>query len=92
MILPDLRPEHEITLEHCSVLLERLKLALRAVYPGDPEEWSMICDAINPEMMRRDIMSMFDKTAFQNLFGTELGKGVLVGAFAQKFLTDGEEF
>jgi hypothetical protein len=92
--LPDLRPEqNEVTLEHCSVLMERLYKTLHEIYNGDPDEFRMICDQIDPVTMKQDLMTVFTKEAFLRLFQTQFGKGVIVGAFVQRFLIDveGEE-
>ena len=71
-----------ITIEHCTVLQERLARVLQEAYPT--EDWSVVLNHINPEWMLEEIPEMFQEEAFAALFKTELGKGVIIGAFVQE--------
>jgi hypothetical protein len=91
MNIPDLRYEHsEVTLEHCSVLLERIPMALGDMYRGDQDEFKEICEAVDPIRFKADMLSMMEERTFLSLFETEFGKGVLVGAFIQQFIFEEE--
>lgn len=92
MTIPDLRSEHtEITLEHCSVLLEGMNKALGMMYEDGQEEFQLICDNINPEAMKSDLSILFTPKAFSNLFRSPMGKGILIGAFLQRIMNEGEQ-
>lgn len=87
MTIPDLRLEQaEVTLEHCSVLLEKLIEALSTTYEGDSLEFQQICLHIDAVRMRRDLLKIFTEKALLKLFSTPFGKGVIVGSFVQKFI------
>lgn len=86
MNLPDLREEDGIvTIEHCSVLQERLGLVLEDAYPGQSLN-EIINTRINPHSMKEEILELFTPEAFLTMFQTELGKGVIIGAFVQKYI------
>lgn len=92
MMIPDLRREDsEISLEHCSVLLERTREALTTAYPDDLESLTQVCDVLNPETMKHDFEILFTTTAFMNLFKSQFGKGVLVGALFSAILNEEED-
>lgn len=82
-VIPDLRNEPEITLEHCSVLLEKIGNTLEVI---DGEAGLAVAQAINPEMLLIHFEDTFRPEEFQNLFKTEMGKGVLFGTFMHKAL------
>ncbi len=85
--LPDLRPEmKEITLEHCSVLMERLSYTLGELYPEGPDEFTYIVDQLDVRHMQRDLGILFTVPAFERLFSTPFGKGVITGAFIQAYI------
>lgn len=86
MIVPDLRPDHtEITLEHCWVLINKLGEAFDLL-EGTRGVFTEIEREINPELLKNHFEELFEPQAFSRLFSTELGKGVLVGTFAQVLL------
>ena len=81
MKIPDLRPDmDDITLEHCSVILEKLRDTLIALYPDDQEEWGQICDHMDVRNLREDLLGTFSVPAFMRLFRSQFGKGVITGA------------
>lgn len=85
--IPDLRPEmSEVTLEHCSVLLELLQERLADVYEGNPSEFRSACDSLDVADMKDDLLTLYSQKAFTRLFATQFGKGVLLGSFMQKFV------
>ncbi len=87
--IPDLRPEmKEITLEHCSVLMERLAFALGELYPDGPDSFTELVDHIDVRGMQQDLHTLFTIAAFERLFSTPFGKGVICGAFIQAFILD----
>ncbi len=90
MQLPDLRYDDMITTEHCSVLQERLGKILETAYPGD-DLFSIVNTRINPELMKTKLLEIFTPKALLTMFQTELGKGVIIGAFIQKFIFGEEE-
>lgn len=91
MNIPDLRIyNNEVTLEHCSVLQERLGRVLEEAYPG--QDLNVITNNnFDPERMREEILEIFTLDAFMNLFNTEMGKGVLIGAFLQEYVLGDED-
>ena len=92
MTIPDLRRDSDIELDHMSVLLEKLGKVLAEAYDGeDPAEMAKLCDMVDPVSMRQDMSQIFTKNAFFGLYGSEFGRGVLVGAFFQKFVLDAED-
>lgn len=91
MHIPDLNQEDGVvTIEHCSVLQERLGQVLEDAYPGQSLD-EIINTRINPDTMREEILEMFTPEAFLTMFQTELGKGVIIGAFVQRYILDVEE-
>jgi hypothetical protein len=88
-IIPDLRVEHnEFTLEHCSVLLVKLGAQLDLIYGGGMME---IADQADPERMRDDLLSLMSANQLSILFDSEIGKGLIIGAFYAKFVLPQEE-
>ncbi len=83
MNIPDLRYDNEITLEHCSVLLERIGKTLEII---EGEQGYLVADKINPRLLLEHYEEHFEPKAFSRMFGTELGKGVLVGSYLQRLL------
>jgi len=82
--VPDLRDNPEITIEHCSVLLEKLGKMLEIMY-DDPAIRELAGEA-DARQMAADLSSSFSADQFHRLFQTELGKGLLVGVFFQRFI------
>lgn len=86
--VPDLRHDHnEFTLEHCSILLERLGGALDLIYDEGMTELSSMVDA---ETMRDDLLSLMNAQQLSTLFDTEMGKGLIVGMFFGRFIVPQE--
>lgn len=81
--IPDLRDTPEITLEHCSVLLEKIGKAIDIM---EGETGTDVTALLNPELLKDHYEKFFDLEAFDRLFKTELGKGVLIGSYVQKAL------
>lgn len=73
-----------VSLEHCSVLLERLQRSL-ADLGLEKTVIAEITD-LDVAMMADELSQMFDEAAFNRLFLTELGKGVIIGGYAQGLL------
>lgn len=86
--IPDLRPEFdEITYEHSSVLLERIKAALKIIEGHEYVDLEFV-DSINPERMKDIYSNLFEMAEFNRLFQTEFGKGVLVGCFVHQVMEE----
>lgn len=86
--IPDLRPDvTEITFEHSSVLLERIKAALEVIEGRDDVDLSFV-ESISPQRMTDLYSKMFEIDQFSRLFQTEFGKGVLVGCFFHQVMED----
>lgn len=83
-MIPDLRDTPEITIEHCSVLLEKLGMMLETMY-DDPGIRALAGEA-DARQMAEDLGTLFSPEQFQKLFSTELGKGLLVGVFFNRFI------
>jgi DNA-binding cell septation regulator SpoVG len=81
--IPDLRADAEITLEHCSVLLEKIGNTLEVI---DGQPGFQVATLINPELLLEHYEDTFQPEEFCNLFRTEMGKGVLVGTYVQRLL------
>ncbi len=79
--MPDLRHDDGlITLEHCSVILERISQALSEWNgPGDQEDFD--ASLIDPSILLDFYNDLFVPVQFQRLFATEMGKGVLAGVY-----------
>lgn len=82
--IPDLRAhQNDFTLEHCSVLQERLGKFLDVTFgPGHSE----IASQIDTEAMQEDLLSLMRASQLCTLFEDELGKGILVGLFYARFI------
>ncbi len=80
----------EVSIEHVSVLQERLAEILDAAYPGDGVS-DIVMNHFNPVRVREEMLTLFSPVAFFNLFKTELGKGVIMGAFINKFVMAEDE-
>jgi hypothetical protein len=83
-LIPDLRNNHEVTLEHCSVLLEKLATTLQQI--EGKQTWFDVTKEIDPSYLQDHYEEFFEGEEFGRLFQTELGKGVLVGTFFQRLL------
>src|SRR5690606_26899604 len=88
MRIPDLRNNPEITTEHCSVLLERLSKTFDLM---DGQDGFDLTNEIDPQVMKAHYEEWFEVEAFERLFVTEMGKGVLVGSFLHRLLEKMEE-
>lgn len=82
--------EAAVTLEHIAVLQERLGATLEETDPGQGIS-EIVQSHFDPEQMRGELLEMFTPRALLNLFQTEMGKGVILGAFIQKFILEGED-
>lgn len=92
MRIPDLHSSpDEVTLDHVSVLLERLHETMGDMYDGDKEDFKELCDGIDPVRMRLELLSMVEEKPFLKLFSSQFGKGVLLGAFIQRFIFNEDE-
>lgn len=89
MNLPDLRDNPSITIEHCSVLLEKLGKCLEKMY--DDPGIGKLASETDAEKMANDLALAFSPEQFHRLFQTELGKGLLVGVFFQRFILDDDD-
>jgi hypothetical protein len=82
--IPDLRAhDNEFTLEHCSVLLERLGDTLSAIYTDEMEEIVMEADS---QRIYDDMTSIMSSKQLSTLFRTEVGKGLILGIFFTHFI------
>ncbi len=89
--LPDLRQDsEEVTIEHLSVLRERFGQVLDDAHPGEGIS-DIVTNHFDDEAMKEEILQIFTPKAFLSLFQTELGKGVLIGAFYQCYIDGGDE-
>ncbi len=78
MQMPDLRQDDGvITLEHCSVVLERISKALHDFDGQDDFDASII----DPMILLNYFNELFEPPQFQRLFSSEMGKGVLAGIY-----------
>jgi hypothetical protein len=77
--IPDLRADHDITLEHCYVLLNQLGKAIDLMDNSD--EGSKAADEINVELLQHFYEDNFHQPEFSRLFNTTMGRGVLIGAY-----------
>lgn len=95
MRIPDLQSyDDTVTIEHCSVLQERLGQILDEAFPE--ENLAVITtEHLDPVRMRTELLELFTPKAFLTMFQTEMGKGVIIGAFIQEYifseLEEGEE-
>jgi hypothetical protein len=80
--IPDLRHNAEITKEHCFVLMDRLGQTLDLL-EGTLNAFAGLAAEIDVEVMQMHFEANFEPEAFCRLFGTDIGKGVLVGTFIQ---------
>jgi hypothetical protein len=85
MKIPDLRSNTDITLEHCFVLVELFGKTMDTI-EGTLNVFQGMAEGLDPHLMKDYYETQFEPEAFNRLFQTELGKGVLVGAFAQSLL------
>jgi hypothetical protein len=82
MTKPRLMIENDkIELDQVSLLVEYIHKAFSAAYGESPDvnDWN----AVN---IQRELSELFSVTAFNSLFATEFGKGVIVGAWVQEFI------
>ena len=88
MHIPDLQAYDDmVTIEHCSVLQERLAQILDDAYPEENIA-QIATDHLDPVRIRAELLELFTPKAFLTMFQTEMGKGVIIGAFIQKFIFD----
>jgi len=98
-----MRPDvHEadtrLTLEHCSVLYEYLKTAVKSLGPN-LEDLDAIVDAVDIPEMHDRLLTMLREEQLMKLYQTEFGKGYLVGAYFTSYILpellideDGDEY
>lgn len=91
MQLPDNSSYQEITTEHISTIQERLGKVLADAYPGYEDIEDIVNNHFELDQLKGDILSLFTQQAFLTLFKTEMGKGVIIGAFIQEFIFTPEE-
>lgn len=86
MNIPDINQYDDlVTVEHCSVLQERLGQILDDAYPE--ENLAVIAvEHLDPTRMKKELLELFTPKALLTMFQTELGKGVIIGAFVQKYI------
>lgn len=86
--VPDLRHTPEITLEHCSVLLEKISQALELI--EGTEGYGIEEMDVTP--LLHHFEELFEPEAFQKLFMEKsgFGKGILVGTFMTRLLSQVE--
>lgn len=86
MKFPDINQYQDlVTIEHCSVLQERLGAILNDAYPE--ENLAVIAtEHMDPVRMRTELLDIFTPKAFLTMFQTEMGKGVIIGAFIQEHI------
>lgn len=90
MNLPDPQVYDDlVTIEHCSVLQERLGHILNDAYPEENLA-NIATEHMDPVRMRLEILELFTPKAFTTMFQTEMGKGVIIGAFIQKYIFEEE--
>lgn len=96
-MIPDLRDTPEITLEHCSVLLEKIEEALNMMEELEGFAQAFVQE-IDSNVLLDHYEEHFEVDRFARLFRTEFGKGVLVGSFVQRLfdkiaidMAEGEE-
>lgn len=76
--IPDLRPsDGEITIEHCSVVLERISQALQDFDGQDGFDATII----SPYVLLDYYNELFEPAQFHRIFSSETGKGVLAGIY-----------
>jgi hypothetical protein len=88
VFVPDLRDvgsDDEVTIEHISVLQERLGQVLDDAHPGEGIA-DIVTNHFDPAAMKEEILAIFTPKAFLTMFQTEIGKGVLIGAFYQSYI------
>lgn len=84
--------DNEVTLEHCSVLQERLASILAEAYPSESDINEIVLNHFDPRIIREHLLELFTREALLSMFQTEMGKGVIMGAFIQKYVFgEGEE-
>src|ERR1044072_1052496 len=88
-VIPDLRLKQEVTLEHISVLQEQFGYLLDKAYPGEGNADALI--NFNPQLIHEQLLTLFTREALATLYQTEMGKGVLMGAFFQKYVGEAYE-
>lgn len=90
MRIPDLRENSgKITAEHASVLLEKMGRLFQDIY-GDEEIMKDVLE-MDPVQMAEDLSSMLSHERFFKLFQYDLGRGMLIGLFVQRFLFRDDE-
>lgn len=87
--IPDLRAETEVTIEHISVLQEQFGYLLDKTYPGEGIADTLLL--FDPQLIYEQLLTLFTREALTTLYQTEMGKGVLIGAFFQKYIGEAYE-
>jgi hypothetical protein len=83
--IPDLRADHqEFTLEHCSVLLERMIKMIELAY-GD-EVGADLIKHIDVRWMRDDLIDLIPVSRLSELFSNPFGQPFLVGLYFGHFI------
>lgn len=81
MNIPDLRHNNEITLEHCSVLLEKLGEALDIM---DGQKNNFEVHRLDPSRLQEHFEDFFEPAAFARMFQSTHGKYVLIGTYLMR--------
>lgn len=82
--------DNEVTLEHIAVLQERMADLLADAY-DESDAADVVRNHFDPLQVKEEMLALFTREAFLKMFQTEMGKGVLMGAFIQKFIFGDEE-
>lgn len=83
--IPDLRDTPDISLEHCSVLLESLRRGV-GIIEGDDDVDLQFIDDIDVDALLEFYSGQFAPPEFSRLFSTDFGKGILVGCFVKEVM------
>jgi len=81
----NLSDQDVVTIEHATVIQERMSKVLEKAYPNEGVS-SIVTNHFDPEAMKEELLEIFTPKAFLKLFETEMGKGVLIGAFYQQYI------
>lgn len=82
MTLNDL---NAVTIEHATVIQERMAGVLEKAYPNQGVS-KIVTTHFDPEALKEELLEIFTPEAFLKLFASEMGKGVLIGAFYQQYI------
>jgi hypothetical protein len=71
----------QIELDRVTILIAYFQRAFESTFGDSPDinEW----DAVR---IRLELSQIFEPNVFDNLFETEFGKGIIVGAWVQEFI------